>query len=348
MPGCRSASAEHRFPVGDVGLEEGEALVLAQRLQPRELQHRVVVVAEIVDAEDLLAPRQQCPRDVRADEAGGTGDKNGHGDWGREEDDCGAADYNVSPSKRNLETATALPAGRDVRKTSFLIAPSAIHVERRNILSLPSPYKQSGSVPMAQIGNPGRQIPSRKRPDLPDRHPGAGAPADDAAPARPGRRPQYRRLHLRLSRLAARRLRPGAVAGQALHQEQPHRVPARRQRGPRGDRPVGHPADPSLSRRQVRWRVRHVVRQGAGRRPLGRRPQARQLRRHVEARRRGGAGRRRPHGQVVDRGAPERARLHRRRHPGHPSPRRSRSISTSACTPSPCRATRACGSASRC
>ena len=73
---------ENRFPVGDVGLEEDEALVLAQGLQARELQHRVVVVAEIVDAEDRFAPRQQCPRDVRTDEAGGTGDKNGHGNWG--------------------------------------------------------------------------------------------------------------------------------------------------------------------------------------------------------------------------------------------------------------------------
>ena len=152
----------------------------------------------------------------------------------------------------------------------------------------------------------------------------------------------------RLSRLAARRLRPGAVAGQALHQEEPHRVPARRQRGPRGDRPVGHPADPSLSRRALRRRVRHVVRQGPGRRSLGRRLQARQLRRHLQARRRAGAGRRRPHGQVVDR------RRTRASPPSSPPACRSsippacRNISTSACTPSPCRATRACGSPSRC
>ena len=76
--------------------------------------------------------------------------------------------------------------------------------------------------------------------------------------------------------------------------------------------------------------------------------QARQLRRHLQAWRRAGAGRRRPHGQVVDHGAPERARLHRRRHPGHPSRVASRNISTSACMASPCRAIRACGSASRC
>ena len=186
------------------------------------------------------------------------------------------------------------------------------------------------------------------RPGLPDRHAGAGAPADDAAPARPRGRPQHRRLHLRLSRLAARRLRPGAVAGQALHQEEPHRVPARHQRGPGGHGAVGHAADPSLSRRALRWRVRHVVRQGPRRRPLRRRLQARQLRRHLQARRRPGPGRRRPHGQVLDHRAPERARLHRRRHAGHPCRPASRSISTAACMPSRCRAIRACGSASRC
>ena len=86
---------------------------------------------------------------------------------------------------------------------------------------------------------------------------------------------------------------------------------------------VGHPADPPLSRRALRRRVRHVVRQGPGRRPLGRRAEARQLCRHGQARRRPGAGRRRPHGQVVDHRAPERARLHRRRHPDHPCRQRA-------------------------
>jgi hypothetical protein len=42
------------------------------------------------------------------------------------------------------------------------------------------------------------------------------------------RRPEHRRLHFRLSRLAAGRLRPGAVAGQEIHLEEPrHEVPAR-------------------------------------------------------------------------------------------------------------------------
>ena len=70
---------QHGLAVGDVGLEEGETLVLAQRLQPGELQDRVVIVAEIVDADHRLAARQQGARDVAADEAGGAGDEDGHG-----------------------------------------------------------------------------------------------------------------------------------------------------------------------------------------------------------------------------------------------------------------------------
>ena len=58
----------------------------------------------------------------------------------------------------------------------------------------------------------GRQVPAGYEADLPLRHPGAGPPADAAAPARPRAGPEHRRLHLRLSRLAARQVRPGAVA----------------------------------------------------------------------------------------------------------------------------------------
>ena len=228
----------------------------------------------------------------------------------------GSDAYNVSWRDGTLKHRAAGCACR-LPKTSFFRRLRRSRLHARKILSLPSNSDVWEGCHVARR-NPGRQVRARQRPRLPDRHAGAGAPADDAAPARPRRRAQHRRLHLRLSRLAARRLRPGAVAGQALHQEQPHRVPARRQRGPGRDRPVGHPADPSLSRRPLRRRVRHVVRQGARRRPLGRRAEARQLRRHLAARRRAGAGRRRPHGQVVDRRAPERACLHRRRHPGHP------------------------------
>ena len=60
----------------------------------------------------------------------------------------------------------------------------------------------------------GRQIRARHRPRLHERRAGAGAPADAAAHARRAGRPEHRRLHQRLPRLAARRLRPGAVERQ--------------------------------------------------------------------------------------------------------------------------------------
>ena len=69
---------------------------------------------------------------------------------------------------------------------------------------------------------------------------------------------------------------------------------------------LGHAAGQSVPGREVRRRVRDVVRQGPGRRPLRRRVQARQPRGHVEARRRAGARRRRPRRQVLDAAAPVR------------------------------------------
>ena len=72
-------------------------------------------------------------------------------------------------------------------------------------------------------GEPGRQIHTPVRADLSLGHPGAGAAADDAARARPRGGAEHRRLHLRLSRLAARRLRQRAVAGAAAPRPKRHR-----------------------------------------------------------------------------------------------------------------------------
>ncbi len=71
----------------------------------------------------------------------------------------------------------------------------------------------------------------------------------------------------RLPRLAARRLRPGAVAGEEAARRREHRLPARPQRGARRDRGLGHAARRPAPRRDGRWRVRHLVRQGPGPRP---------------------------------------------------------------------------------
>ena len=149
-------------------------------------------------------------------------------------------------------------------------------------------------------------------------------------------------LRLRLSRLAARRARPVAVEGGEVPRARAHQVPARIERGPRRDRVVGIAAGQPVSAREVRRRVRDVVRQGPRRRPLRRRVQARESRRHVEARRRAGAGRRRPRREVVDAAAPVRPPVLGGADPGALSVVACRRSSTSACTAGRCRATPGC------
>ncbi len=101
-----------------------------------------------------------------------------------------------------------------------------------------------------------------------------------------------------------------------------------------------------LRRRALRRRVRHLVRQGAGRRPLLRRAQARQLRRHRAERRRARALRRRSRRALVVDRAPERARADPLRDPDPESRQACRTTSTSASTGSRSRASRAAGSGS--
>src|SRR6266536_1506086 len=58
-----------------------------------------------------------------------------------------------------------------------------------------------------------RQVHSGKGPRFSHRHPGAGAPAADAAAPRRGRGPQHGLLHLRLPWQPAWRLRPAVDLG---------------------------------------------------------------------------------------------------------------------------------------
>ena len=102
----------------------------------------------------------------------------------------------------------------------------------------------------------------------------------------------------------------------ALHRAQPHPLSAGDQRGDGGDRGVGQPAARAVSRRQIRWRLCHVVRQRARGRPQRRCAEARQFRRVGAAWRGAGARRRRPHLQILDPGAPVGIRLYRRLDPG--------------------------------
>jgi hypothetical protein len=125
------------------------------------------------------------------------------------------------------------------------------------------------------------------------------------------RRPEHRRLHQRLPRQPAGRLRPGAVAGQeapgrpATSSSSP--ASTRSWRPPRCGARSSSTCTPQTA--EVRRRVRHLVRQGPGRGPLLRRLQARQHGRHREARRRDRDRRRRPRRQEQHRGAPERPHL---------------------------------------
>ena len=78
----------------------------------------------------------------------------------------------------------------------------------------------------------------------------------------------------------------------SLPRAQPHSFPTRHQRGPRRHQRVGHPAGQHVPGRPLRRCVRHVVRQGAGRRSQRRRVQARQRSGHITLRRRAGRRRR--------------------------------------------------------
>ena len=56
--------------VGDIQLVEGEILFRRQPRQARFLQRHIVIAVEIVDADDVIAPRQQRTRNAGADETG--------------------------------------------------------------------------------------------------------------------------------------------------------------------------------------------------------------------------------------------------------------------------------------
>ena len=55
--------------IGDVELLEGKAVARGQAVEPSLLQRRIVIGSQVVDAENLHAPRQQRLCDMKADEA---------------------------------------------------------------------------------------------------------------------------------------------------------------------------------------------------------------------------------------------------------------------------------------
>ena len=129
--------------------------------------------------------------------------------------------------------------------------------------------------------------------------------------------PQHRRLHLGLSRLAARhvRQRPVDARRRYLKENNIHFQPGLNEdlaaTAVWGSQQVN--LFPGAT---VDGVFAHLVRQGPRRRSLDGRAEARQRRRHLAAWRRHRAGRRRPWLPVLDPAAPERAGFRRRDDPG--------------------------------
>ncbi len=68
----------HARGIGDVELDEAKARMVGQLLQARLLQADVVIVVEVVDADDLVAARQQALGNVHSYKSGGAGDEHFH------------------------------------------------------------------------------------------------------------------------------------------------------------------------------------------------------------------------------------------------------------------------------
>jgi len=77
LPSQRGVERSH---VGKVDLVKGEAIrrLGGQRRQPVTLQGDRVVIVEVVDADDAVAPRRQQADQVKANEAGRAGNENTH------------------------------------------------------------------------------------------------------------------------------------------------------------------------------------------------------------------------------------------------------------------------------
>ena len=184
----------------------------------------------------------------------------------------------------------------------------------------------------SQRGHARRQVPPGGRPRPPHGSAGPRPAAPRPAPRRPRRGLLTGHARVRLSGLAARRLRPGAPAPRRALRRAPRASRARAQRGAGRHLRVGQPARRAAARLELRRGAGHVVRQGARTRPRGRRAAPRQLRRRRAHRRRPRGRGRRPELQVVDRperlrvapGEPAHAGVRARRRAGRARPRAAR------------------------
>ncbi len=66
----------HSLAVGNVQLLEPEAGKCLELRNAGRFQPRIVIGVEVVEADDVIAVRQQAPRNVHADEPGRAGDEN--------------------------------------------------------------------------------------------------------------------------------------------------------------------------------------------------------------------------------------------------------------------------------
>jgi len=73
------AQGLHAGAVGHVHLHEAEARVRLQPGKARLLEGGVVVVVQVVEADHLVAAREQAQRGVHADKTGSAGDEDLHG-----------------------------------------------------------------------------------------------------------------------------------------------------------------------------------------------------------------------------------------------------------------------------
>ena len=68
----------HGRPVGQIDFAKGKARLPLKSSQSRQLERRIVIIVEIVDADHPRTRGQQTVRDMHADEACGTGHQDRH------------------------------------------------------------------------------------------------------------------------------------------------------------------------------------------------------------------------------------------------------------------------------
>src|SRR5262249_10272765 len=71
--------AIHSFSIAQVELSECKAFLPLELIEPGVLQPHIVVVVDVVEPDDVVAPRKKAPADMKTDKSGGAGNENsGH------------------------------------------------------------------------------------------------------------------------------------------------------------------------------------------------------------------------------------------------------------------------------